>query len=227
VDILAEIVPGLREAIEREQRVREDAFLLDAPEFICGVEVLPFTLEHLTWLIGTKSPFIVGGLVEPGDAEHFLWAVSPDYRRAIKLRNVLGPVIGGFAVRFLRTRFVKSLPVLNAEDLVAAIEAYAHDALMDAPRGTGSGPAYWSVMAGIVGYLAIATGWEERVLMKLPTKRAFQYLKVARKHNNPEAALFNPSDSVTGKWLAEKQAKELEAITKAKAAQSGSKGEGI
>jgi hypothetical protein len=211
VDPLLQAIPGLREAVEKETAAREEAFL-DAPEFICGVEVMPLTMEHMARLSAAQSPFICGGVPLADDCALFLWCISRDYERAIWLRDKLEAVsskLASLALWVARRRFVARLRHVDSQIAIYAINAYCDSALMDAPRGAdgASGPSYWSCLAALVFSLAQATGWGESEIVRMPCKRLFQYMKLARKYRDPDAILFNPSDRVVSKWLEEVNSK--------------------
>lgn len=200
-------IPGWREAVERENNVREQAFL-DAPEFICGIEVRPFSIRHFTLLTAIRSPFLCSSPVRAEDIALFFWVVSPEYKQAIVLHDRLFPWskrLAGAVLWVLRYRFVRSLRGISPIDATRGIMDYVNEALLDAPRGSqddAEEPGYWSAQAGIVGLLCAELGFSEAEAMSLPTKRAFQYLKFARKRLNPETHLFNPlSGDVLAKWL--------------------------
>jgi hypothetical protein len=200
-------IPGLAEARKRESESWDEAFI-DAPEFICGIEVLPFTLDALALLSGARNAFLKGGPITPGTVALFIWGMSPERVVALRWRNgieLFSRRLGAFVFNRMRKRFVKRLRNLNAEDAATAIEAYLDEALADAPKGGGRGgeAPFWSVYAGVVGLLAGEFGWTEKEIMSMRTKRVFQYLKVARKKLNPDAAMFRPSDRLISLWLTE------------------------
>lgn len=214
-------IPGLKEAREKETAAWDEAFILDAPVFIMGIEVLQFTLGHFCLLTAIRSPFLCNGPLHATDVAIFLWAVSPDKERALRVRGWIEHVSKGLAkvvFGFMRYRFVKRLRKLNATEAATAIEAYLDDALFSAPKGGGSaggGDApYWSMHAGFVGFLSSVFSWTEEKILNLPTKRGFQYLAFAKKYSNPEAILFRPSDQVLGKWIRKYNEKLAAAKTK-------------
>ena len=206
-DPLLRVVPGLREAVEEESRLRDDSFL-DAPEFVCGVEVEPLTLERFILLNAIRSPFLVGGRV-PGatDIGLFLWVMSPQYRRAIAAQRTIWPVSRRLAMGWLwvaRRLFVRRLRHLDAAQATLAIFQFVDSALFDAPKGKGcrEAPGYWSAFGGLVFGIACETGWSEREIMRLPVKRLFQYGRMSRVRRDPDAALFNPlSGGKITEWL--------------------------
>lgn len=203
---LLDEIPGLREAIEAESTARDEAFL-DSPEFISGVEVMPFTIAHFCTLNAIHSPFTCGGPVTALDVAMFMWVVSYERRRALRARRALSVFSRKLAAAVfwcMRWRFVARLRKLNAEGAVEAIDTYLDEALAEAPKGNAGSyePSYWSTAAGYVALLSWAYGWSEAEVMELRTKRAFQYLKVATKIRNPGAIMFNPkSDAVRSEYL--------------------------
>ena len=85
-DPLYNLVPGYREAVQRETDLRDAAFL-PVTDSICGVEVNQLTPFHLAALTLARSPFICGGMPFPRDIALFLWCVSPEYNpRAVVSR---------------------------------------------------------------------------------------------------------------------------------------------
>jgi hypothetical protein len=86
-----------------------------------------------------------------------------------------------------------------------SISDFIGEAMQDSPGGAGGdGEAisYYSFGASLVDCLAKEYGWIEASILDMPLKRLFQYLKVISRRNG-ETTLFNPSDKVRGKWLAE------------------------
>jgi hypothetical protein len=83
--ILSE-VPGYDRCLQRGYRLEEsfrEFSYLDAPEFICGVEVRPLTLQMYLQLCDARSPFLVGGRAPfIQDVGVFLFRLSPAYDAA-------------------------------------------------------------------------------------------------------------------------------------------------
>ena len=206
------IIPGYAEEVGREHSLREEAFIA-SPEFICGIEVTQFTLERFALLSAFGSPFLCGprGGGDGATAEDvalFMWSISPEYERALRTRGAVecfSQTIAGFLFWSIRYRFVKRLRKIKAGDAIGQIGAYLDRALYDAPKGIGSSDSvpYWASLAGVVCMIASQTGWSESELLKMPTRRVFQYSKIAAKLRNPDAIMFNPSDSVKSKWARE------------------------
>lgn len=174
-------IPGLKEAIEEEQHVRDTSFL-DIPERIACFDVNPITLSHILALGSVGSPFIRGGIPSPVDAAAFLCVVG-DWR--------------GFK-RWVMLRQVKRTDFLS---LVMAIDDYMKESFQDSPATSGDGGvSYYSFAASIVDCFAKEYGWNERDILRIPVKRLFQYVKAIARRNG-ETMLFNPSDKVRGDWL--------------------------
>ncbi len=184
-DPLFQIIPGYREAVERETTVREAAFLA-VTETVCGVECLPLTPLHFSMLDCSASPFVRGGVPRPEDVSVFLWCVSPYYAPGAWLRRHL---------------FARNTRGLDFEFSVNAIRDYIDDAFADAP-GTKGGPAvsYYSGTAAMVDLLGSQYGWHERDILRLPFKRIFQYARCIRQRHEDRPIFFNRSDSVIAEW---------------------------
>lgn len=67
---MAAFVPGLDEAISREQRERHEAYL-DLPYSVCGVLLRQMTPLDYCALQYARSPFLVGGEITHPKAAHF------------------------------------------------------------------------------------------------------------------------------------------------------------
>jgi hypothetical protein len=184
-DPLFQIIPGYREAVERETLDREAAFL-PVTESIAGVEVLPLTPLHYSMLECAGSPFVRGGLPNPGDVLAFLWCVSPRY-------------CSGYWRRWLFARSLRRLSFVRA---VQGIGEYLTAAFADAPgvKQTGFKPSYYSGTAALVDLLASQYGWTEETILRIPFKRLFQYARAIRARHDDKPIFFNPSDSVISEW---------------------------
>lgn len=183
---LTDAIPGYREAIEREQAVREFAFI-DAPRDICGVDVLPLTPRNLLLLYRARSPFVCGGPVDAADIALALWTLSAD--RAAGGR---------------RWRFIRRCRKLPYEATASALTEFIADSLQDTPGGASSGgPEYVSWVAAIVHVVASAYGWAEAAILDCPLPRLLQYVNQITHDANPARPRFNPSDQLVSRWLKE------------------------
>lgn len=182
-------IPGWREAVERENAVRDESFL-GLTETLCGIEVLPLSAYHFLILEAVHSPFVCGGVPNEVDIARFLWIVSPQFRPTTTRAD-----------RKLRDKFIRRLSNLDWEQSVKAITTYTEDAFQDSPGSRGGSQAsYWSWIAGLVDFIASAYGWTERDIIDIPLKRAFQYVRLIKSRES-EAIHFNRSDTVRGEWL--------------------------
>lgn len=180
---LTDQIPGLREAIEAEQHIRDTSFL-PLPESVCGFDVKPLTLRHVLMLGAVGSPFIRGGNPLPSDIGAFLILVGDwqGFKRWSNLRKLA------------RVDFVSA---------IESVDSYVKESFQDSPPGTEStGVSYYSFAASIVDVFGKEYGWREADILDTPLKRVFQYLKAISRRNG-ETVFFNPSDKVRGDWLAE------------------------
>ena len=185
-------IPGYREAVERENSVRDAAFL-DLPEFICGTQVNQITPQHFLILDGIGSPFVSGGTPTAEDVVKFLWILSPEFCRPTSIWN-----------RIRRWRFTVSCRNIDFFKAIGAIVRFIRETFHDSPGGTGPRSApIASCVAGPVHVLANKYGWSEAEILNLPYKRIFQYFRLIQIQANPKVITFNSSDHVRAKWLDE------------------------
>jgi hypothetical protein len=212
------MVPGLGEAVARQELVRNASFL-NVTENIGGFEVLPLSVFHYTTLHTVRHPLITGRTPGPMDLVGFFWILSPGYSpqggRPLKAhlkrcRKFLPPAPPWFKTRRAMRRWnVRTLEAMaRAAQLIQAARDYVTESFMDrsAPAG-GSMPSYYSEAAGICGKLAREYGWTEDYIMRIPIKRVLQYSKEIQSFHNPKAVLFNPSDRVTMEFQKARNAK--------------------
>ena len=180
---LCDQIPGLREAIEAEQHIRDTSFL-PLPESVCGFDVKPLTLRHVLTLGAVGSPFMRGGHPMPHDIGAFLIVVA-DWKG------------------FKRWCCLRKLGRVSFRDAVESVDSFVKESFQDSPSGTGEASAsYYSFAASIVDVLGKEYGWSESEILDVPLKRIFQYLKAIARRNG-ETVFFNPSDSVRSRWLDE------------------------
>lgn len=190
-------IPGYREAVERENAIRDLAFL-PMPVRICGIEVVPMTLRHVLLLDGVASPFVTHG-VEPDeiDVARFFWILSPrfstDSRLATRLR------------RWLCYQRCRKLKLREAAD---AIFQFCDDSFQDSPERTPRrvwrAPVF-SIAAGLVDRLAFNYGWSEETILSLPVTRLFQYIRTIRNRTENRPVFCNRSDKVRGDWMRQRR----------------------
>lgn len=182
------VIPGYREAVEREQLTRAAAFL-DGPATYSGIEFSELTLRRLLLLAVSGNPFICGGQVSPGDAGQLLWICSPECTPDPRKRD----------------KFIRRISRIDSGILLAGIREYLDAMLADLPGGSGqmaAQPTHWA--AGVVHAIASAYGWTDECIMDLPVRRLWQYLRCIRRQSDPKAVFANPSDRVRAQWLNER-----------------------
>jgi hypothetical protein len=179
---LTDQIPGLREAIEQEQHIRDTSFLA-LPESVCGFDVNPLTLRHVLTLGAIGSPFMRGGYPMPHDVGAFM-------------------VVVGDWSGFKRWRNLRKLSRVETSKVIAEIDLFIKESFQDSPGGSGkeSGASYYSFAAALVDVFGKEYGWTEYETLNVPLKRMFQYIKAISRRNG-ETVLFNPSDRVRGQWL--------------------------
>lgn len=206
-------IPGLREAVQRETNVRENAFLLGTiPERVAGFEVKPLSLTLYLLLEKIRSPFLLTGpsadkiTPSPDATANALWILSANHRLSI------GSAWNVFRSKFSRWLFFRRVGRSNYAAVVKGLRAYMEESTMDIPRGDG-GPAgriaTTSYIAGLVDIFAVEYGWTRERVMDEPFKCLWQYQRRIRKRKDPKAVEFNKlSDRVKIEWQREVNARE-------------------
>ncbi len=188
----------LNRAKRIEDAIRERAFL-PIGETINGVEVLQFSLRHLTLLFHCRSPLLVGGPIGIEDIGLFLWIVSPHYdpfnkeitlsswkKRWMRFRKIPVPRI--------REVFMHQLVCHPKWNLFhRAITRYLERAFMDRPpQCEGGKPIAASYAAGMIHRISRAYSWRPEEIMDMPIAGIFQLLKWIDVEANPKTPQFNP-----------------------------------
>lgn len=186
-------IPGYLEAVNREQTVRELAFLpVQLP--ICGVPIRHMNIRHYMLLQGCGNRFVCGGRPGPADVLGFLWFLSPEYSTADGAREA-------FAKKHANAWRKR------AADLCAGIAEYAESVFQDSPASEGAtGKSFTAAAAGMVDTLASQYGWRDEDILEMPLARIFQYYKRIEARLNPKKPQFNRSDSVISHWLRDRSA---------------------
>ncbi len=201
-------VPGLREAIQRETRIRDTAFL-DGLEIVCGVEVVPLSLRRLIWLEQAQNGFIVPFRFD-SDEEFLSHALQVVYFCTPKFSIPESPRVGLWSVFRENYRqqgfFRKALRSGTPEVVIKEVEVWIKDAFMDAPNGGSDGvnsPSYASYPAYVMDKLAeagLSFSFDE--IMDMPLRRLWQHWRVAVRRID-HVTLTNPSDDLATKVIAE------------------------
>ncbi len=184
--------PGYEEAVERERRNRDGAFL-EMTETVSGFELLPLTIERWLMLRFAKNALLYGDVPTPEQLGQFLWVCSPKFNAKGKGRAWF-LFCCSMAFRNLR----------RVQEIVIAARAYIEDTFQDRPRGSstdGHQIVYFSDPAFLCYAVASRTGWgEDHILRKMPLKRVFEYMRVAQ-WSETDTPLHNPSNEVLHRCL--------------------------
>lgn len=220
--IKVEELPGVKAAVEQEQHQRQEAFVADAPEFICGVEVQQLTFRHVNLLRACKSPLLChrDRMPTPSDLAQFLWACSPVYDTAKAIMDKImpwSPKLAKWVFNRQRVKFARRLRNLSYAELIVGVDKYIQEAYADAlgSSGTGLFISYYAGQCSAICMLSKEFGWAEKAIFDIPLKRLFQYLRWQIRHHNPSAPLANPSDQVRRKAVQNK----IKEMTDAQAAE--------
>lgn len=178
-------IPGFREAIKRENDVR-DASFLDLTTNIGGVAIRQMTPRDMLILDGIGNPVMSGQLPSQDQLAQFLWILSPEFTLSkLKAWN-----------------FGRRIRKLDYLATAKACFKYVEETFQDSPGGSGiNSTPYAGWCAHLVNSIAINYGWPEEKILNLPLKRLFQYLKCVRRYNNPDSPTHNPSDKVKGDYI--------------------------
>ncbi len=205
-------IPGYRDAVRREERVRDSAFL-NGKELLCGVVVRPLCLRTLILLEQSHNGFFVRYTFddEREKLAHALQAIymsrpeytPPDAPRVSFYRSFMD----GLAEQLFIRRLVKSMP---PAEIVFNVAEWINEAFMDAPSGGGNDavrtPGHASYPVYIFDRFAEAGfqfGYDE--VMEMPLKRLWQYLRIANRRL-AGVTLTNPSDQIAVDFLAKVKA---------------------
>ena len=198
-------IPGLREAIKRETRVRDAAFL-DGLEVVCGVEVVPLSLRRLIWLEQAHNGFVVPWKWYNA-AETFVHAVSFLYFLQPSFQLPRSPIQSfwqSFRDGWREQMFAHRMARNDRSELVKELAEYIADCFMDAPTGGGGEimpPSYVSYPTHIIDLFAeagLTFGYSE--IMDMPLTRLWQIHRIASRRIW-QIKLSNPSDSLAVEHL--------------------------
>lgn len=199
-------IPGLREALIREQELRDLPFL-DLPEDIAGIPVRVFTLRDLIALDLMKNAHVVRYRFESEieritQAQQFLWFMSAGYRVPRGWLDYLW-----MCAR--RERFSRRVMRMNSKAVFDGIDHYLAEAFYDNPYGGEGGGA--ALKASYAVYLidqlcAAGYSWSEREILDMPIKRLWQYLRISMKRLDPKAPITNRSDKLANDYIAQRNA---------------------
>ena len=193
-------IPGLREAIKHEARVRDAAFL-DGNEVVCGVEITPLSLRRLIWLEQAHNGFVVPWKWDSDD-ETFAHAVQMLYFLRVDFAEPRSPVQSfwqSFKDGWSEQMFARKMARQDRAKFVSELAEYIADCFMDAPTGGGGEvmpPSYVSYPTHIIDLFAeagLTFGYSE--MMDMPLTRLWQMHRIAARRVW-QIKLSNPSDSL-------------------------------
>lgn len=202
-------IPGYADAVKRENRLRDTAFL-DGHEIVCGVEVVPLSLRRLIWLEQARNGFVVPCRFE-SEQEMLAHALQCVYFCLPEFEPPKSPRFS-FWQAFQdgvnqRAFFRKALRAGAPDVIVQEVEAWLREAFMDAASSAGSRSeipcqSYASYPAYIVDAFAgagLPFTYDE--IMDMPMRRLWQHWRVAMRRVHG-VTLTNPSDQLAVEHLA-------------------------
>jgi len=206
-------IPGYADAVKRENRLRDTAFL-DGHEIVCGVEVVPLSLRRLIWLEQARNGFVVPCRFE-SEQEMLAHALQCVYFCLPEFEPPKSPRFS-FWQAFQdgvnqRAFFRKALRAGAPDVIIAEIEEWLNGAFMDMMTGGGTKdevppPSYASYPAYIIDRFAEAElpfSYDE--ILDMPLRRLWQHLRVSSRRIHG-ATLTNPSDAHAVDYLARSKA---------------------
>lgn len=190
MDIDFNSLPEVKEAVEREEFVRNSAFL-GLSETVAGFELKPFTFRRWLTLRVAKSPLVIGGIPTAAHIAGLLWLCSVDNSDSWLARHLF----------YRRCRRLSN--PLQLREAVLAIRLYISEAMMDSPAsGNGSSaPTYYSDAAWVCARMAREYGYGVDTVLDMPLKILWQFMneikEEAARKSGKVPVLFNPiSDPV-------------------------------
>lgn len=213
---LKKVVPGYADAVERQDLVRDVAFL-GLPERVCGVTVSPLTIRQLSWLQLIRSPFIGCGVALPQTAT----PREKTKRLTLDIAAFFKAIAPGRPNFMLvepdqsLAKYLHAVGKLKLPAAVAGIREYVDEAFMDFPgHKESSQESFYSLGAALAHRLAHHyPGLDPNPMnypsaVDLPLKAAFQLLKLIKQQQACEAGkpamLFNGlSDRAKTRWMNE------------------------
>lgn len=201
-------IPGYAEAVRRENRLRDTAFL-DGNEIVCGVDVTPLSLRRLIWLEQAQNGFVVPCKFESeqemlAHALQCVYFCLPEFEPPKSPRFSFWQAFQDGVAQ--RAFFRKALRAGTPDVIIKEIEEWLDGAFMDM-LSSGSKdevppPSYASYPTYIVDRFAEAElpfSYDE--IMDMPLRRLWQHLRIATKRIHG-ITLTNPSDSHAVDFLA-------------------------
>ena len=205
-------IPGYADAVKRENRLRDTAFL-DGHEIVCGVEVVPLSLRRLIWLEQARNGFVVPCRFE-SEQEMLAHALQCVYFCLPEFEPPKSPRFS-FWQAFQdgvnqRAFFRKALRAGAPDVIIKEVEEWLDAAFMDASGVGGKNETVASSYAAYPAYIvdsfaAASLPFTYDEIMDMPMRRLWQHWRVAmrRVHGIP---LVNKSDNLAVEYLAKVKA---------------------
>lgn len=195
-------IPGYVEAVERQDFIRDAAFL-GLNETICGIEVSPMTFRHLLWLQTIQSPFVGAGVM---GFETLHLGVAAFFKTIAPFQKP--SFMGGFDKMELIS-FIKKVGRLQPGTAIKGVREFVSETFLDSPGGGEKiGVSFYSSGAAAVNRICSKYGGQNPNPMiypsavDMPLKVVFQLLKCMKLDDNPKAILFNGlSDRAKSVWM--------------------------
>lgn len=162
---LQDLIPGLREAVEKYRAEAHEAFAGIEPKILGAVDVRPLTARMFMDLEGGECAFVarVDREVDESDVGVLLWRCSPFYVRGDDN---------------LRRFFQANLVWMPFDEAKAAIFEYLRRSLAGMPLWRGklrATPGVGQWQSRLVHMFAKEYGWSEDYILDLPLRRLWQY----------------------------------------------------
>ena len=189
-------IPGYADAVEKENQLRDAAFI-DPLTVICpGVVIRQMAPEDFIILDGLDSVILAVGFPHPTQLARDLFILSPWYRLKNPWRFYRRWKFARACRQFDFLRDEKCLPTYLA--VRERMARYFEATFQDRPASSGgtSAPPFAGFAAHYVNRIASTYGWPEEKILRTPFRRLYQYLTCIRVDNDREYTPINPSDKI-------------------------------
>lgn len=192
-------VPGLREAVARQNQKRESAWK-DLTFDLLGFKLRAMTVRDFALLDHFGSPFICGRTPGIGDLTFFLWALSPECERWNRRRLQWGRSFHAF----LHARQVKKA-VKDSEVFLKAVKLafdYVRETFLDAPSG-GKEQSKICYLASWFDLIQHEYHLPDAEVWRMPLAQMFQRIRAIQSRNGVDAPSFARAEERVKQWLVE------------------------
>lgn len=197
---LEDIIPGLREAREKERQNRALAFS-DVPWTVCGLDVVVLTPRHRLEFQLVQNAYAVGGLPTRKDLFVFLWRLNPAFKKQVWF---------GLTAWFARRKVSRAVRTADLGEAREQVVAYLAAMIQDLPEGSGDRNTvnppelYVHWLAGEINfYLKNYNGFSIALLMDTSYLVLQQLYRAHRLASESHPNFINESDRIIGRWQRE------------------------